>query len=123
MDKEKMIRGAGSTCIFSHNSHLSQCVLEGKHPSSTYCIKFDLFINFVDFKAQKKMIRGTLQGNAVCACGMVSEFLANLASQKSLFDLSTCHCEPSRFFLTVSTAPFTEAYYDYSLYKTLVKEE
>ncbi len=32
-DIEKMIRGAGSTCIFSYNSHLSQCVLEGEHPS------------------------------------------------------------------------------------------
>ncbi len=84
MDKEKMIRGAGSTCIFSHNSHLSQCVLEGKHPSSTYCTKFDLFINFADFKAQKKMIRGTLQGNVVCA-----------------------YSEPSRCFLTASAAPFT----------------
>ncbi|MBI2654928.1 hypothetical protein HYX06_00700 [Candidatus Woesearchaeota archaeon] len=33
MAQEKMIRGAGRTCIFSHNSHLSQCVLGGKHPS------------------------------------------------------------------------------------------
>ena len=28
-------RGTGYTCIFSHNLHFSQCMLEGKHPSST----------------------------------------------------------------------------------------
>ncbi len=77
-------QGAGRTCIFFHNWNLSQNLLEGKHPSSTYCTKFDLFINFVDFKAQKKMIRGTSHSNVVCA-----------------------YSEPSRCFLTVSTAPFT----------------
>lgn len=39
MAEEKMIRGAGRTCIFSHNLHLSQCMLEGKHPSLPIVIK------------------------------------------------------------------------------------
>lgn len=45
MLKENMIRGTGNTCIFFHNSYLSQCVLEGKHPSSTTYDKYNLYIN------------------------------------------------------------------------------
>jgi len=32
---KEVIQGTGDTCIFFHNSYLSQYVLEGKHPSST----------------------------------------------------------------------------------------
>jgi len=104
--EKKVIQGAGNTCIFFHNSCLSQHVLEGKHPSS----KKDIFYPYLNLsklkiskvpkmqsifqhlsikgaaKASAENDPGTLQSNIICA-----------------------YSEPSRCFLTISAAPFTMA--------------
>lgn len=46
---KEMIRGAGNTCIFFHNSYLSQYVLEGKHPSSGV----DVFNGYLNLSPKK----------------------------------------------------------------------
>jgi len=56
MAEKEMIRGTGNTCIFSHNLHLSQCMLEGKHPSLPIYWMPNLYINFSS-KMAKKIIR------------------------------------------------------------------
>ena len=57
---KEMIRGAGNTCIFFHNSYLSQYVLEGKHPSST-CIKYIPYKNF----SVKALLEKEIENNDV----------------------------------------------------------
>ena len=78
---KEVIRGTGKTCIFFHNSYLSQYALEGKHPSSlSRCI-----YHYLKFSIKKqKNNQGTLHSNVIYA-----------------------YSEPSRCFLTVSVAPIT----------------
>ena len=57
MAEEKMIRGAGRTCIFFHNWRLSQHRLGGKHPSLPDSSMCSLYINIsykMAFKAGQK---------------------------------------------------------------------
>lgn len=82
---KEMSRGASNTCIFFHNSCLSQHVLEGKHPSS----RNDMLPHYINISLKESIKKngvGTLQSNVICA-----------------------YSEPSRCFLTVSAAPFTTA--------------
>ena len=83
MKRKIMIRGTGNTCIFFHNSCLSQQVLEGKHPSSKK-VMFLYYINISLKGSIKKNGLGTLESKAICA-----------------------YSKPNRCFLTASAAPIT----------------